>query len=98
MCRRVRLGKSICSNNLTNWVASPIFNSEIKGYFNNINEDEAQEWSEATVTRLFVGEIEEVINDLENMNNVPLSTVYRSVDKSNQGYLVLHPICSLSLL
>ncbi|MDI6886860.1 MAG: ISKra4 family transposase, partial [archaeon] len=29
--------------------------------------DEAQEWSEATVTRLFVGEVEEVINDLEKM-------------------------------
>lgn len=31
------------------------------------NSEEAQEWAEATITRLFVGEIEEVINDLEKM-------------------------------
>lgn len=28
------------------------------------NSEEAQEWVKATITRLFVGEIEEVVNDL----------------------------------
>lgn len=31
------------------------------------NSEEAQEWAEATITRLFVGEMEEVINDLGKM-------------------------------
>jgi len=31
------------------------------------NSEEAQEWVEATITRLFVGEIEEVVNDLGKM-------------------------------
>ena len=31
------------------------------------NSEEAQEWAEATITRLFVGEIEEVVDDLGKM-------------------------------